>query len=54
MSVSLVFTSRRLKMNKVLFGAAITLTLTGVAWSQTTADHDKIVSCYVGTWAFYR
>lgn len=21
---------------------------------KTVLDHDKVVSCYVGTWAFYR
>lgn len=35
----------------IALGVAALATL---AAAQTVADHDKVVSCYVGTWAFYR
>ena len=46
-------------MRSVYSGALCALAILGVAlvagvWTQTTADHDKIVSCYLGTWGFYR
>ena len=45
--------------SKTLFSAALVgvaglTVLSAMATAQTVADHDKVVSCYVGTWAFYR
>ena len=38
----------------VLIVASAAASLVAIVSSQTIEDHDKIVSCYVGTWAFYR
>ena len=47
--------SKSSNLFKTIVALALTMAvMLGTAKSFDVTDHNKIVSCYVGTWAFYR